>query len=641
MAFQTRRKKNSIFKVNNSIKIIKGTDINSFNGLVYYDGNNPLNLGLGQLIYNLNMEYKHSGKNKYLKTRNGSTLEKDITLSVLGSGLFNDPNYTFFVWVDNTGNLKYINNSDVITTIQGGLDFSDFYEFFMYGLSGSETLYLGNSSTGLVKVTNTAGVLSYSTVLTSIGCDSFVYSNISGRIFIADGHRAYYSNIQLQSAADTSNLETFDTGAAGQWLWIHPDSGDGIQRIVDDGQITFFFKDTGVWALINAEDDISNWLLPKCNVEVGTKSPKTVVYSRYGQVEGYIFLASDKTLRFFNASVQRNAGTVSTLLGGDGKIISSNFERLLEDIPDGFLANCTSTYHNRYYILNFVSNGGTSVDSSLIIDTEKLLPLESGDDINQPYWFLTNNMNYNSYVLKNNRDLYGFNVNGYLNKLLVKDTYYDEVPCRISTDNDFRDYLTITGVTGTYTNNETITGSISGVTAKIDEEGTTDLLVDNSSGIWTIGETLTGGSSSATSTLSSVVKRIAIDWKSYTSWWKYSDFELQLYDAYLNWKTDGLGSLNFSINTFILGESIPLYDAGINVAIKPQNVDGAYFNQSYFNLAYFDTGAGQLSQNTGKEARGNYFLFGFYNSNYNEWASVFGIEPRFKLSKNTPIGKNI
>jgi len=74
--------------------------------------------------------------------------------------------------------------------------------------------------------------------------------------------------------------------------------------------------------------------------------------------------------------------------------------------------------------------------------------------------------------------------------------------------------------------------------------------------------------------------------------------------------------------------------------IKPNNLSGSFFDYSTFGINTFSNESGQLSQNSGGEGFGNYFSFGFYGNKYNEWATIYGIEPRFEVVKNDTISKN-
>lgn len=581
----TKRAKRA-FGTGRDNQIVNGPPIKDIAGHFLADGINILDLDLGTLIINENMEYLYSGTNKFLKTRRGSTLQKDIVMRVLGGSQYSDTTSQSFVWINEDGVLQYLDGTNVIVDIQAGLDISKEYESFMYGHPITPFLYFSSEEEGLLKVSS---AFVYSSVL-STGIISMAYSNISRRLLIAlDGHKIAYSNQQPVTAIDTSNLETFDLTPGGDWIFVSPDEGVGIKKIVDNGSMTFFFKDVGIWVLTNAEEDPLNWDVPKCNADQGTLSPKTVVFGRYGQAEGFLYLAADKTLRFFNASVQRNAGAKPTLIGGDSRIISNPFQKILNDIPSDHLDKCNAVYFDRLYILNIVSINGIDIDTTLIIDTGKLIPAKNNTEIPQPLWFTALNLNLTHYLIQKKIALYGYNKDGYIAKLFVSDTYHDETPARISTYSD-------------------------------------DIMIDAAGDV-----TLIEGDA--------VLKQVAIQWKAYFGWYKFADTKLKLYDAYVGMKVEGYWPVNFDVNSFEMGAAIPSYSDGNTVELKPYNVSGSYYDYAYFDVSYFSGGDGSLSQSSGQKGEGHYFLFGIHNSNIHEPVSFYGIEPRFKAIKKIPMGK--
>ena len=400
----------------------KQTQISSFKSQIMPTDVNVLNMQKGTSQLLKNMEYLRSGGTFFgIRTRRGTDLIKDITRKVWGAGTFNISNTNYFVYKEKvTGDIKYYNpTSAAITSITTGTTQTQTH-FWNFNFPGGSNLYACNTTDGITKITN--GFV-YSTIFAT-GVDVFGYSNISGRLFAAIGHTVYYSAVQLKDATNTSNLESFN--ASTQQFKPSPDDGEGIKAVADNGQITFFFKDTGIWALINANESTDNWLIPKCNADQGTRSPKTVKYARYGAKEGFIYLASDKTLRFFNGRVERNAGTKPTLSGGDSKIISNNFTELLKSIPNSMLAQCNGIYFDRLFILNIASNGSNELDICIAIDTEKL------DKFGQPYWSYYENFEWLEYIKVQNSRLYGFHNQGFISELFIKDRYVDEVPSRLS-----------------------------------------------------------------------------------------------------------------------------------------------------------------------------------------------------------------
>ena len=522
----------------------------------------------------------------------------------------------------------------VIHNIASHVDISNHNDSYYYGLKGNETTYFCNSVDGLYKVSNTF----LKTTVLANPVDSICYSNISGRNFTAEGHRSSFSNVQNQTAIDTSNLETY---GANSWILINPTEGEKIFKVIDNGEITFFLKDTGIWALINANEDPTKWIVPKCNADIGTKSPWTVKYSRYGQNEGFIYLATDKTLRFFSASVQRNAGVLPTLVGGDSKIISKPFQKLLNDIPSDMLNKCKAGYFGRYYILCVPTLSSPSLSLAIVVDTDKLMQTAEAD-IPQPYWFLSDvNLCKNDFVVQDSR-LYGFSPDGYISQMFVDDIYYDEMPQRLNGNTastvapfDSVVYLSISGIVGDYDIGSTVSeGTATGI---VQDASTYYVIAKNTVNQFHVGQLLIETAGTKQATITDVKRRVAIQYGVYTGWYKFSESELLLYDVYVNWKALGYWPLYMSVNSFVKGESIPDFDTGRIVALYPDNAKG---NTNAFANVEFVSNKAQLSQNYGQEIRGNYFNFGFYNNACGQPATLYSLEPLFKQSKTGPMGSN-
>jgi hypothetical protein len=408
-----------------------GQTIKSFLGQKQEDIANILNMPLGQLIYNKNFEYKYSGDKVYLKTKRGSTLIKDISNRVYGaSNYIYNLTTDYFVWVDSDGILKYYNeDSDAIFSLTTGINIAENY-FVMFGLGTASALYGCNATDKVYKVSGSTPT--YSAIADSPGIDYLCFSALSKRLFGIKKHEIYYTEVQVSSTS-TANLEDWGWGGASfdNSAIVSPDSGAGFNSIIDDGQSMFFFKDTGIWILPNPNEATTNWEFPKANADIGTLSPKTVKLARYGQLEGIIYLGADKTLRFFNANVIRNAGTLPTIEGGDSRIISKNFQNILDAIPDGKMSTATAEYWNSYYVLNITSENGSDLDTTIIIDTEKILQ-EGDTDIPQPFWFLSENMNYSHFVKRSsNNRFYGFNIQGFISRLFIENKYVEDVPARV------------------------------------------------------------------------------------------------------------------------------------------------------------------------------------------------------------------
>jgi hypothetical protein len=215
---------------------------------------------------------------------------------------------------------------------------------------------------------------------------------------------------------------------------VSPDDGAGFTACIDNGTIMFLLKDNGVWALTNADSDPLDWSFPRCDADIGTVSPNTVKLARYGNQEGVIYLGTDKTLRFINASISRNSGQKPTLTGGNSIIISDNFKGKLDTISANYLKYASAGIFGRYYVLSFPSEISTDNSMTIIIDTEKLLPAEGGR-APQPFWFEATNYDYSMYYNhKKDTRLYGINKNAFICNLLQDDYFYDDVPTRMDSN---------------------------------------------------------------------------------------------------------------------------------------------------------------------------------------------------------------
>lgn len=430
-----------------------GVAINTFQGQVHPDAANYLNTKFGQLIYNKNMEYRWSQDNVYLQTKRGSNLIGDIVdTNVLGASIYYAVNldtafpagsayYSGPVYVFNTvkGALKaffpisvFGSPPGVATAKASGLSTTQNTYYAMFGQGALSTIYGCNSQDGIFKIEPwvTGGGLNairYASV-NSMPATDIAYSNISGRMFVIYGHKVSYSNVQTSSSS-LSNLETY--GVSSNAI-VSPDSGTGFKRIIDDGQVTFLFKDTGVWYLPNASEDPTDWRFPKASEMPGTLSPKTVALAKYGSQQGIIYLAADKTLRFLTYQFENNAGVLPTLLDRKSHVISELFQPLLSRISNDYLDKCVAQYFDGQYILNYPSEGSNVLNATIGIDCEKLLPKSGGQTVSQPFWWRSENMNYTQMVVRStDAALIGFNKDGYISKLFVEDYYQEDVPTRI------------------------------------------------------------------------------------------------------------------------------------------------------------------------------------------------------------------
>lgn len=406
-------------------RIYKGAEIKNFFGQNRTESANLLDFPLGQFIYNMNLEYLYSSSNVFVRTRRGSSLIFDIVNMPKGAGnyIYNLTDQ-YYVWVDSLGDLKSYKTAEL--ELKTKLAGSEQHYFVPYGLGTLSALYGLSVTDGIYKISGSTPA--YSEITSPTGMVHFGFSPLAGRMFGVKDHTVYWTKVQVSSAT-LNNLEDWDIGTNDSI--VSPDSGKGFKAYITDGQIEYFFKDSGVWALPNSNEATANWEFPKLSADTGTLSPKTVKYGRYGQAPGIIHLGTDKTLRFLNASIIRNSGTLPTIDGGDSKIISKTFQDILNEIPDAYMYLCTADYKDKYYILNIPGPNQTEITRTLIIDTEKLIP-SKGSDILQPYWFEATNMEYTEFIKREaSNKWYGVHKNGYISQIFVNDVYVDNVPTRV------------------------------------------------------------------------------------------------------------------------------------------------------------------------------------------------------------------
>jgi len=405
---------------------VKTQPIKNFLGL--NKTSNILDQPLGQLVINKNLEYFQSGSRVFLRTKRGSTLLKDITDRARGAGnYFYNLTDNFLVWVDVNGNLKVLNETtDVISTLTTGLTTGIQNHFVMYGAQTSSALYIANNTDGVRKV---SGAVPAHATITAPNLNSMAFSTLGGRMFGANKHTIYWSEIQIDPLILT-NLENWAIGTNN--TEVSPDDGTGFVAQIELSSAMFYFKDTGIWAHLNIDQSPTDWFFPKMNSDVGTRSPKTVKAVKYGDQTGIIFLASDKTLRFFTANVIRNAGKLPSVNRSDALQISFPIQDELDNISDAALDECSAVYHDRYYILNIPGKDETTLTKTFVVDTAKLLQLQPGEEAPQPFIFESENMNYTDMLVRrSNNKLFGFHKDGYINELFVDDTFTEEVPTRI------------------------------------------------------------------------------------------------------------------------------------------------------------------------------------------------------------------
>jgi hypothetical protein len=410
-------------------KTFQGKIINEFLSQVQASETNKLGAPLGQLFYNKNMSYLYSTQNVFLKTRHGSDLIQDINARSYGAGNYTYNNESdYFVWVDSIGDLVYLDEDDsIINIIKSGIGTSQAF-FYMYGAQTSSALY-GCNGTNVFKVTGAVPV--YSDIASSPPATMIAFSNISKRMFAIrqNSHRIDFTEPQVD-ALNLTNLETWGTDNN---VNISPDNGSGIKAIIDDGQIMYFIKDTGIWALPNAYDDPTDWIFPKLKSNIGTLSPKTVCRAKYGDREGIVFLASDKTLRFFSPQIRRNSGTLPDIISDDTIIISKNFQEVLDGIPDLLLSDCAASFFDNELKLTVATANASRLNYRLVIDMEKLVAPQGRSDSKQPRWYFDDDgLFITDYVIRSSNNMqYGFNIDGYISLLNAENLRVDEVPTRI------------------------------------------------------------------------------------------------------------------------------------------------------------------------------------------------------------------
>ena len=578
MALFGRKKRRNLFGKLSDSRLIQGPPLKSFLG--NKSTANKLNQPYGQLQKNKNLEYWYSGDSVYLTTKRGSTLIKDITNKVYGAALYKyDRSSEYFIWIDGSSIKRCDTDGSNLTTITTALTTSLQTRWYMYGQDTNSSLYGCNGTDYVFKISGSTPT--YSAVADSPNIIDITYDSKSGRLFGIYGHDIYYSGQQL-AGTGVSDLETWKTDGVFNRLVTQPDDGTGFKRILDLGDATFAWKDTGVWAIHNTNEAIENWRRPKCKSDVGTLSPKTVQRVKYAGLGGAIFLGSDKTLRFFKPVVQDNAGQLPTVLESNAINIGVNFQTLLDAIPDAYIDKCTAKYHNEQYILNIPSASATEVDTTIIVDCDKMIPQQASDDFPQPFWYESVNMDYTDFVVRPNANkLYGFNKNGYIAQLFINAQYWEEMPTRITPNELYED--------------------------------------------------------------SGSTRKVAIEYSGFMGWHDFSTdlgggHELELVNGYVHWEANGQWAMNFVLNAFKRGEAIPAYDTGLESSLLPNTSVGGYFDISLFDVATFAGDVGSISQNVNVTNKGHYFLFGFYSNAFNEPATIFGVDPNFKKRRYDPVG---
>jgi hypothetical protein len=412
----------------NMKRTVNGQEINSFGQQYAIDDVNPLGQSLGSLVYAQNVEWLRTTSGTFpLQTMRGSELLCDTDCPVLGASFFSVSGVEYPVWLDNLGNLTY-RTGVVNTLIEAGLTTTKETEFVPYN-DAQPVLFGCNETDGLFKVDQTFGYFNIDSNPTSCIC----YSGTSKRIFRSFGNVVEWSD--QQTSAGTSDLETF--GASSSTI---PGINDGttVTKITDDGKIVWFWMDTGIWGILNPSDDATDWYIPKANSDVGTISKKTIQYAKYQNVPGYIFLATDKTLRFFSPQLESNTGTVPIVKDLGSITISNAFSSILKRIPDAYLDLCVGQYVDSKYYLNFVSETGTTLDTCIVLDMEKIDPNGS------PFWSYVTDMDNSHYIQSANKNIYSVHKDGWISRILVDGVYTHQRPER--SDVAYSDDLVADGI---------------------------------------------------------------------------------------------------------------------------------------------------------------------------------------------------
>lgn len=216
-------------------------------------------------------------------------------------------------------------------------------------------------------------------------------------------------------------------------------------------------------------------------------------------------------------------------------------------------------------------------DSSANLNEMLVVDLEKGKE----YWF-----DYENYVCTNfvrTKDyLYGYDSRGFIVKLFINNKVYDEIPSRLTM----------------YSND----------------------IVDSSN---------------------ANIKRIAIRWSFYTSWFKVSDYLQRLVSGYVNYSASGGQPLAMRLNSFTKGDIIPEYDEGILTYLVSRVSGAAYWDSAIWDQSRFTKNENQQT-NAGSctNGEGNYFNFGFYSSVLYQSATVYSLQFNFNQLRSTPNVSN-
>ena len=479
----------------------------------------------------------------------------------------------YAVWINSDGTLQYWDGtSSTNTNIQIGLSATYESSFLAYNLPAGAVLYGANATNGIYKIDTS---FSYSSV-SAEPAQCLCYSGRSGRMFFANGQKIYFSAIQDQTATTTTNLESYNT--TDDWILPSADDGTTVTEITDDGRVLWIWKDSGIWGILNVYEAPEDWYVPKAFSDVGTISKKTIQYVKYNNVPGYIFLATDKTLRFFAGQIDGNSGTVPVLKDTGSIVISNAFASIIKDIPDAYLSQCSGGYVDSKYILNFVSPAGSELDTAIILDLEKL------DQNGSPFWCYATDIHNTHYIINKNKSVFGVHRDGWISSMLSNDVYQHERPER---------------------SNQIFDDDI------VDSDAETRSIAIP----WSFYTYYIQLSPSLVRLHDAIV------------FWKTGGY----------WSIEMI--VNMIKDPDILNEPKD-YD-GLVITLDSVNSGNSYYDISHFDVDTYSGSANYSFQNSGAQGYGNYCAIGFRNEIRGEWATVFQVKTKLQSIRSDAMTNNL
>lgn len=533
---------------------------------------NILKMLPGQLLQNKNLEWVGAQGQDYLSTKRGSTLIADITQRSYGAGMYIYNLATeYHTWVDANGVLKTMpSGGGTVSELKTGVSVASQNRFAMFGLNTLSVLFGCNEADGVYKVSGSTPT--HGTVTSPAALTDICYSRKAGRMFGVYQHTQYWTELQ-SSSANITNISNWAVGTNNQQ--IGEDGGSGFKRVLEVNEIVCGFKDTVIWGLLNPNNAVNSWVYAILSNE-GTKSPDTVQLGTYGTqgTEGAIYLDSRKKLRFFQPIVALNADSTPSVQKRSSYDIGRHFQNILDEIPTAKLSQCKGRFYNGLYIFNCFSASSSILDTTIILDTTRLLPKQKGDEIPQCYWYSSTNMNYVDFTYSElNQVLYGFDQQGFVAQLFVKDKFYEEIPSRV-----------------------------------------------------TVSET--------TEALNGSTNKVEIDPEMFVAWRKFSENLLVLKSLNIYWEPNGVFDLTVYVNSFRTGENIPDYDAGTSGTLTPALRGLSIWDVSLWDADQWSGDQNAISQNKSISKKGHYFTFGLSTASMNAQIKVTKIEPIFEVIRN-------